>query len=749
VCVTGTLDGQPFRTVLGIDSARPDAAYLPRTWARLEIDRLLAEDAVKNKNAIIALSKAMYVMTPYTSLLVLENEAMYAQYKVDRGRKDHWAMYPCPARIPVVYEPLSSNDPRWLVFFDPITGQPLNPLDDPRAAPEGLNQEGNQLGFFPPAQALAVKASSTIQIRPSNLIINPDSQAPAGLNQENNQLGFFPPAQALAVKASSTIHTRPSILVSDLPPYRIELEVPSISRVASYAESDAQLKERIRRENRGHKNLERIIEGAEWDRVLMPDPEKIRQQALQREIDHARHRPPPTDIWSARSLNALLRHLIAQQKQSVRGPNVPLSDDILYHINLTFGESGGNFALLKDNGCLQWPKPLQQGAFKEARARLNTLMQFAFNNVSAGSTLDSSTLSDLRVHYRKLKDTLDANVGRMSPEEYIEAARYLRDVKNTITALKHPNVIAQLNGNWKTKVRDVAQLVRFMGEKNLRFAPAAPKDQASYVALYQALAAFDAALPRPTAPGKRRTGYATLDGYDTFAADNINPQWAKERLAALLADPEQAKRSSLWRYAARLADQRKQYDSALRYLRQALDLERNQRHDLLSLRRDFTWFLSLSEQRVCELIAQNRSVPRELLDWVMAIADQWRAVDGMDVEPCDRAGNILRLAGERELAWSYVTSPAALQRGTAADWLALALRQHARNDYELAERAFAVAASLEPGNAEIVWERALNHRAAGCRDAAHTLLRQLDNSSWAERYREFQLRARCALEEER
>jgi tetratricopeptide (TPR) repeat protein len=81
------------------------AGYLPRTWARLEIERLLAEEAAKHKEAIIALSKAMYVMTPYTSLLVLENEDLYTQYKVDRGRKDHWAMYPAPNKIPVVYEP--------------------------------------------------------------------------------------------------------------------------------------------------------------------------------------------------------------------------------------------------------------------------------------------------------------------------------------------------------------------------------------------------------------------------------------------------------------------------------------------------------------------------------------------------------------------------------------------------------------------------------------------------------------------
>lgn len=43
------------------------------------------------------------------------------------------------------------------------------------------------------------------------------------------------------------------------PIYAIQLEVPSIDRVAISVESDAQLKERIRQENRGHENLERVI----------------------------------------------------------------------------------------------------------------------------------------------------------------------------------------------------------------------------------------------------------------------------------------------------------------------------------------------------------------------------------------------------------------------------------------------------------------------------------------------------------
>jgi ferric-dicitrate binding protein FerR (iron transport regulator)/tetratricopeptide (TPR) repeat protein len=105
VIVSGSLNGQPFRRELPVRDVAAKADYLPRTWAKLEIDRLLAADALKHKDAIIELSKAMYVITPFTSLLVLENEAMYEQFQVDRGRKDHWAIYPCPAKIPVVYEP--------------------------------------------------------------------------------------------------------------------------------------------------------------------------------------------------------------------------------------------------------------------------------------------------------------------------------------------------------------------------------------------------------------------------------------------------------------------------------------------------------------------------------------------------------------------------------------------------------------------------------------------------------------------
>ena len=106
VTITGQLGSETLRRDDPGRECQEQATYLPRIWAKLAIDDMVMRDAQANKAAIIELSKSMYVMSPFTSLLVLENDAMYDQYNVDRGRKDHWALYPCPEKIDVVHEPL-------------------------------------------------------------------------------------------------------------------------------------------------------------------------------------------------------------------------------------------------------------------------------------------------------------------------------------------------------------------------------------------------------------------------------------------------------------------------------------------------------------------------------------------------------------------------------------------------------------------------------------------------------------------
>jgi hypothetical protein len=238
----------------------------------------------------------------------------------------------------------------------------------------------------------------------------------------------------------------------------------------------------------------RIIEEAEYERAHLPDPEKIRQADLARELDRARADPPLTEVWSGRALNTLLRHLVAQQGKDARGPNVPLSEDMLRDVNVTPASSRANAGLLKglrEKNELQWPQPLMDPMFKEAREDMSRQLKEAVQQVRNNTEAQASTLKDLAADLRAMNDTLEANVSKLSPSQYIEARRYLNMVGDAVKALESRDV-TNFFDKWVARGKNVAELVDFMGKQGLQFAPATPGDEPAYRALYHAMAAFDA-----------------------------------------------------------------------------------------------------------------------------------------------------------------------------------------------------------------------------------------------------------------
>ncbi len=87
---------------------------------------------------------------------------MYEQFKVDRGRKDHWAMYPCPAKIPVVYEPLDRRPTaRPRRRQKPTASQVLQTILDPPAGPDAaLAAGGSASAQRPGGDRIAVLISA-------------------------------------------------------------------------------------------------------------------------------------------------------------------------------------------------------------------------------------------------------------------------------------------------------------------------------------------------------------------------------------------------------------------------------------------------------------------------------------------------------------------------------------------------------------------------------------------------------------
>lgn len=115
VRLSGDLAGEEWSQTIELASAGNEAAYLPRLWAQARIDSWLLEDAQAHREEITKLGLSQFLLTPFTSLLVLETEKMYEQFEVTRPDAKGWAHYDAPAKIDVVSEPIGT---------DPFGGEP-------------------------------------------------------------------------------------------------------------------------------------------------------------------------------------------------------------------------------------------------------------------------------------------------------------------------------------------------------------------------------------------------------------------------------------------------------------------------------------------------------------------------------------------------------------------------------------------------------------------------------------------------
>jgi len=87
IIVSGRRGTEPVRYAarISLTEAEQGNSFIPRLWARARLDELLQQgrgDAIKDE--IIALSEEFHIITPYTSLLVLESDADRERFGVQR-----------------------------------------------------------------------------------------------------------------------------------------------------------------------------------------------------------------------------------------------------------------------------------------------------------------------------------------------------------------------------------------------------------------------------------------------------------------------------------------------------------------------------------------------------------------------------------------------------------------------------------------------------------------------------------------
>lgn len=135
----GTRAGEPWSQDIALTAQSLEARYLPRLWAKARVDAWLDEGEDAKPAEITELGMEHFLITPHTSLLVLENDAMYKEFKVTRPSAEDWAHYESPAEVRVVYEPADAD-------------------------PLGLGAPGEELVLRDPAPVLSMPGALTAGI---------------------------------------------------------------------------------------------------------------------------------------------------------------------------------------------------------------------------------------------------------------------------------------------------------------------------------------------------------------------------------------------------------------------------------------------------------------------------------------------------------------------------------------------------------------------------------------------------------
>jgi hypothetical protein len=253
----------------------------------------------------------------------------------------------------------------------------------------------------------------------------------------------------------------------------------------------------------------KTIEQRQWELAQQPDPEEERQKDMYRALNRARNNPPSVEIWSGDALNSILTALQGAQLRGIRGPLVPLSPDLLRHINVSTGVTRGSTGLLREGGKLSWPFILRQPMFNANRAAIEKPLTAAVRQAPSGE-VDVTTLNNLDAALNQFQTDVDAKIADLTPDQYVQASRYLRELRGSFNVLKQSDVAKYFSPTATAQGNNVAELVAHMTNNGLRFAPATSGDETYYTALHSALVAYDNGIAqlvaRPGPPPGGPTG---------------------------------------------------------------------------------------------------------------------------------------------------------------------------------------------------------------------------------------------------
>ena len=220
--------------------------------------------------------------------------------------------------------------------------------------------------------------------------------------------------------------------------------------------------------------------------------------------------PARGEVANGTTLNAMLPFLQSLGTYGTQGPPVQLPQSAVRDLNVSSGGSS-SIGILRDGGRVDWPIAL----ITPQQKKLDKLLPAAYDACGAG-TLTPKMMKDIRTELSSMREDMRKRLKNEEIEtsSYLIAIEFYNSLESSVNALERPDARKQISGVYAARGRNVQELVDYMTEKGLKFAPAAPGDENSYQVIHDAFtryariaqssSGFQVANAAPTTPPSKK-----------------------------------------------------------------------------------------------------------------------------------------------------------------------------------------------------------------------------------------------------
>ena len=196
--------------------------------------------------------------------------------------------------------------------------------------------------------------------------------------------------------------------------------------------------------------------------------------------------PLRSEVTDGKTLNAMLPLLQALSGQGTMGPPVALPQSLVNELNLS-GSGQSSVGMLRDGGHVDWPIGLQG----KNQTALDKLLPEAYNAAATGK-LTPKLMKQVRTEMGTMRQTLrdQCQKEEIDTSSYLQAVEFYNSLESSVNALERPDAKKQLGGAYSPRARNVQELVDFMTDKGLKFAPSAPGNENAYQATHDAFVRY-------------------------------------------------------------------------------------------------------------------------------------------------------------------------------------------------------------------------------------------------------------------